>query len=206
MRCDQPVYAVTYVEVTPASAAAGRTLLEDYRVRTRRQDGSLRCEVAQRVGQPHQFVILEVWKDQTALDAHGRDAATMDTRVKLAAIRNAPTDERIHHRLALGPIATASAPGAIYVVTHVDVIPPRKDDGAVALERLAEASRKEEGNLRFDVVQQASRPNHFTVVEIWKDATAVEAHSMTAATRAFRDALAPMTGALYDERMYAGLD
>jgi quinol monooxygenase YgiN len=206
MRCDQPVYAVTYVEVTPASAAAGRTLLEDYRVRTRRQDGSLRCEVAQRVGQPHQFVILEVWKDQTALDAHGRDAATMDTRVKLAAIRNAPTDERIHHRLALGPIATASAPGAIYVVTHVDVIPPRKDDGVAALKRLGEDSRRGPDNLRFEVVQQVNRPNHFTVIEIWKDAKAVETHSMAAPTREFRDKLATMTGALYDERMYRALD
>jgi quinol monooxygenase YgiN len=206
MRCDQPVYAVTYVEVTPASAAAGRTLLEDYRVCTRRQDGSLRCEVAQRVGQPHQFVILEVWKDQTALDAHGRDAATMDTRVKLAAIRNAPTDERIHHRLALGPIATASAPGAIYVVTHVDVIPPRKDDGVAALKRLGEDSRRGPDNLRFEVVQQVNRPNHFTVIEIWKDAKAVETHSMAAPTREFRDKLATMTGALYDERMYRALD
>ena len=62
------------------------------------------------------------------------------------------------------------------------------------------------GNLRFEVVQQVNRPNHFTVVEIWKDAKAVETHSMAAPTREFRDKLATMTGALYDERMYRAID
>jgi len=43
-------------------------------------------------------------------------------------------------------------------------------------------------------------------VEIWKDTKAVEAHSMAPATREFRDKLATMTGALYDERMYRAID
>jgi quinol monooxygenase YgiN len=71
---------------------------------------------------------------------------------------------------------------------------------------LGDESRRGEGNLRFEVVQQGNRPNHFTVVEIWKDAKSVERHSMTAATREFRDRLATMTGALYDERMYRAVD
>jgi len=95
---------------------------------------------------------------------------------------------------------------AVYVATHVDVIPPRKDDGVAALKRLGDESRKHDGNLRFEVVQQTNRLNHFTVVEIWKDAKAVETHSMAAATREFRDKLASMTGALYDERMYKAID
>ena len=60
--------------------------------------------------------------------------------------------------------------------------------------------------MRFEVVQQTNRPNHFTVVEIWKDARAVEAHAMADATRRFRDALGPMSGALYDERMFKAVD
>ena len=55
-------------------------------------------------------------------------------------------------------------------------------------------------------MQQANRQNHFTVVEIWKDAKTVEAHSMAAATREFCDKLASMTRALYDERMYKAID
>jgi quinol monooxygenase YgiN len=130
----------------------------------------------------------------------------METREKIAVIRNAPTDERVHVALSIGPIDAASVRDAIYVATHVDVIPPRKDDGVAALKRLGDESRRGAGNLRFEVVQQTNRPNHFTVVEMWKDAKAVEAHSMAAVTREFRDKLATMTGALYDERRYKAVD
>ena len=95
--------------------------------------------------------------------------------------------------------------GAVYVVTHVDVIPPRKDDGVAALKRLAEDARKDPGLVRFDVVQQVNRPNHFTVVEVWADRKAFDAHVMAPHTRQFRERLAPMNGALYDERLYTTL-
>lgn len=200
------VYSVTYIEVMPSAAAEGLALLQRYRAATRRQDGNLRSEVVQRIGQRHQFVVLEIWNDQKTVEAHGREPSTTDTRERIAAIRSAPTDERIHGALSIGPIAAAPGRNAVYVVTHVDVIPPRKDDGVVALKRLGEGGRTANGNVRFEVVQQASRPNHFTVVEIWRDAKAMEAHSVAAATREFRDALATMTGALYDERMYRLVD
>jgi quinol monooxygenase YgiN len=200
------VYTVTYVEVMPTSKAEAATLLRRYREAAQKEGGNLRCEVIQRIDQPHQFAILEIWKDQAAFEAHGKSASTTETREKIAAIRNAPTDERVHTALSVGPIDAPSARAGIYVATHVDVIPPRKDDGVAALKRLGEDSRRGEGNLRFEIVQQVNRQNHFTVVEIWKDVKAVETHSMAAPTREFRDKLATMTGALYDERMYRALD
>ena len=90
-------------------------------------------------------------------------------------------------------------------MTHVDVPPPKKDDCIALLKALADASRKETGMLRFDVFQQVSRPNHFSVVEIWKDQNAYEAHITAAHTRSFREQLTPMSGALYDERLYKSL-
>ena len=201
-----PVYVVIYVEVMPPAIAEGGALLKRYRAATRTEDGNLRCELVQRIGQSHQFAILEVWRDQKAFEAHGKGASSTDMRGKIAAIRNAPTDERVHTGLSVGSIATTPAAGAVYVLTHVDVIPPRKDDGVAAVKQLADDSRSGAGNVRFEVVQQASRPNHFTVVEVWTNAKAVEAHSMAAATRQFRDKLASMTGALYDERMYTAID
>src|SRR2546425_13244351 len=200
------IYSVTYVEVMPPAKADGVALLRRYREATRKEGGNLRCEVIQRIDQPHQFAILEIWKDQKAFEAHGKGASSMETREKIAAIRNAPTDERVHIALSIGPIDATSGRDAIYVATHVDVIPPRKDDGVAALKRLGDESRRGDGNLRFEVVQQVNRQNHFTVVEIWKDAKTVEAHSMAAATREFRDKLASMTGALYDERTYKAID
>jgi quinol monooxygenase YgiN len=200
------VYTVIYVEVMPTSKADAAVVLRRYREATRKEGGNLRSEVAQRIDQPHQFVILSIWKDQKSWEAHGKGPASMEMREKVAAVRNAPTDERVHTGLSIGPIDVSAGRDAIYVATHVDVIPPRKDDGVAALKRLGEESRKGDGNLRFEVVQQANRLNHFTVVEIWKDGKAVEAHSMAAATREFRDKLASMTGALYDERMYKAID
>ena len=43
-------------------------------------------------------------------------------------------------------------------------------------------------------------------IVIPKDAKAVEAHSMADAMRQFRDKLGPMSGALYDERLFKMVD
>jgi quinol monooxygenase YgiN len=196
------VYSVTYVEVLPPSRAEAVAALTSYRDATRQESGNLRCEVLSRLGQPHQLVILEVWLDQAAFETHVKTASATQTREKMHAIRSAPIDERVHTGVSVGPLAPGPGGDAVYVVTHVDVIPPRKDDGLAAVNALAGAGRGEAGNLRFEVVQQISRPNHFTVVEVWKDAKAAEAHSITEATRRFRDALGPMSGALYDERFF----
>jgi quinol monooxygenase YgiN len=200
------VHLVTYVEVMPTSTAVALSVLRGYRDATLEADGNLRCELVRRLDEPHQFVILEIWRDRAAAETHAKAPSATDVHEKITAIRNAPTDERVHTALSLGSAESRPARGAVYVVTHVDVIPPRKDDGVAAVRQLAEDSRQQEGNLRFEVVQQTNRPNHFTVVEIWKDARAMEVHSMAPATRRFRDKLAPATGALYDERKYQAVE
>jgi len=200
------IYSVTYVEVMPTAKADATALLKRYREATRKEDGNLRSETVSRMGQPHQFAILEVWKDQQAFEAHRKSEHTTQFLDKIQAIRNAPTDERVHIGISVGPLQAGPAGAAVYVVTHVDVIPPRKDDGLAAVKQLGEESRTDAGNVRFEVVQQTNRPNHFTVIEIWKDAKAVETHSMAEPTRQFRDKLGPMSGALYDERMYNAVE
>lgn len=200
------IYSVTYVEVMPTSRADGVAALARYREAARKADGSLRCEIVSRIGQPHQLAILEVWKDHDVFEAHGKSARTTQVRDTIQAIRNAPIDERIHVAVSVGPLQPGPRGNVVYVITHVDVVPPRKDDGLAALRQLGDDSRAAAGNLRFEVVQQTNRPNHFTVIEIWKDAKAVAAHSMAEATRRFRDTLGPMSGALYDERLCEALD
>jgi quinol monooxygenase YgiN len=199
---DHPIHIATYIEVLPSAATTARAELRCYRDATRREPDNRRCEVLTRIGQPHHFVVLAVWASQAAWDAHGRSPHAAAMREKIQAVRGAPVDDRVHVALSVGPLGGSAAGDAVYVVTHVDVIPPRKDDGLAALVRLAEDSRAAAGNLRYEVVQQANRPNHFTVVEVWRDAGAVEAHAMAEATRRFRDALGPMSGALYDERLF----
>jgi len=200
---DATVYTATYVEVVPPSTTQGTALLRQYREESRKDRGNLRIEVLQRIDRPNQFTVLSAWKDADALEAH---AAARELRAKLAQILASPSDERVHHGLAVGAAPAVSAAGPIYAVTHVDVIPPRKEDGVALLRQLAADSGKDAGNVRFDVLQQTNRPNHFTVVEAWKDRNAFDAHGMAAHTRHFRDQLGPMSGALYDERLYVVLE
>jgi quinol monooxygenase YgiN len=86
----------------------------------------------------------------------------------------------------------------------VDVAP--NPQVAVMLKDLAEASRKEPGNVRFDVVQHTMRANHFTVVEIWRDQKALDVHVGSPHAKHYRDTLQPMTGSPLDERVYKPLD
>ena len=95
---------------------------------------------------------------------------------------------------------------AFLPASQIDIIPPKKDDGIADLKTLAAAASKEPNVLRYEVLQQNSRPNHFTVAEIWKNRAALDAHLITASTKAFRDKLLPMSGSLYDERLYRRIE
>jgi quinol monooxygenase YgiN len=195
---------VTYIETKPTARDETAALLKSYRIASRATPGNLRSIVVQRPRRPGQFVVVAAWKDKAAWDAHMAAAATKEFREKLDALRNAPADDRFHNSLSVGPIE--DAPGAIYGVTHVDVIPPQKDNAIVALKALGEANRAAGGNARYEIVQQTNRPNHFTVFEVWRSREAFDANGMSAHQREFRDKLSGMAGALYDERLYEILD
>src|SRR5262249_24520305 len=115
------IYSVTYVEVMPTTKADAVTLLRRYREAAQKEGGNLRCGVVQRIDQPHQFATFEIWRDQAAFEAHAKSATTAETREKIAAVRNAPTDERVHTALSVGRIDAPTVRGGIYVATHVDV-------------------------------------------------------------------------------------
>jgi quinol monooxygenase YgiN len=200
------VYVVSYIEVMPPSQGEAVALLKQYREASRKDAGNMRLEVLQQSGRPDHFALVEMWQDQKAFEAHGMAAHTAQWRDKLQPLRVSPQDERVHKGLAVGAMLAAPTAGATYVVTHADAIPPAKDDALALLKQLAEASRKDNGNVRFEVLQQGSRQNHCTIVEVWKDQQALEAHTMAAHTRQFRDKFQPMSGSLYDERLYKALD
>jgi quinol monooxygenase YgiN len=203
---DGPRFVVTYLEVMPTAEDEAVELVRKFRNATRKEAGNLRAEALQRVGQTHQFVLLDVWRDQAAADDHAKAPATGQFREKMQAIQNAPIDERVHFALSVGPIEAERGGRPVAVVTHVDVIPPQRENGTAITKQLADDARKEDGNLRFEALTQVNRQNHFTVIELWRDRNAAAAHSMAAHTRAFRQKLAPASGALYDERFYSVVD
>jgi quinol monooxygenase YgiN len=200
-----PVYVATYIEVVPAAVKDGGAMLKEYRDAARKDAGNLRMELVQEAGRPSRFALLAIWADQKAFEAHGKAAHTARFRDKLKEVNAAPYDERVHSGMSVGARDALRA-NSVVVVTHVDVPGTFKDATVPLLQQLGEASRKDAGNLRFEVQQQGNRPNHFTVVELWADQKAYEAHVNAGHTRQFRDKLGPMVGALYDERLYKALD
>ena len=199
------VYLVTFVEVMPNSVASGAALLKGYRDASHKEDGNLRFDVLQEIGRPNRFAIVEAWRDKAALDAHAQTAGTTQFRDKLKAIQDAPYDERVNNSLYLGQGPNENRTGAIYAVIHIDVIPPGKDECMAALKAMSVDSAKDPGNISYQVLQQANRANHFNVVEEWTNMKAFDGHAMAEHTRALRDKLVPMAGALYDERFYKAL-
>jgi quinol monooxygenase YgiN len=202
------VYVVTYVEVMPNAVAPGAALLKQYRDGSVKEDGNLRAVALQEIDRPNRFVVVEAWRDKAAFDAHGQNAGTAQFREKLTPIADAPYDERITNELYATPAqkGSPSLSAAVYVVTHVDVIPPGKDDCMAALKAMSVDTAGDAGNISYEVLQQANRGNHFTVIEAWTNRKALDAHAMAAHTRAFRERISPNAGALYDERIYKALN
>ncbi|MFY9763133.1 MAG: antibiotic biosynthesis monooxygenase [Xanthobacteraceae bacterium] len=203
---DSSAYVVTYVELMPNEIASGASLLNHYRDASKREPGNLRFDVLHEIARPSRFAIIETWNDKAARDAHDQAAATAQFRARLKSIEDAPDDERIVNPLYSTPAKTPAQSAAIYVVTHVDVIPPGKDDCMTALKAMSLDTAKDSGNIAYQVLVQAGRSNHFTVLEAWNSKAALDAHAMAAHTRSFREKLSPLAGALYDERLYTKLE
>jgi quinol monooxygenase YgiN len=199
---DSTFHAVSYVEVIASSAGTASAALKQYRDSSRKEEGYVRIDLFEQTGRPGHFAVVETWRDQKAFDAH--TAAQRPLRDVLQPIRVSDYDQRPYKTLTVGSAPAAPNRQAIYVVAHVDVAP--NPQVPVMLRQLAEASRKEEGNARFDVLQHMMRANHFTVVEAWQSQKAFDAHVAAAHTRTYRDELQPLTGSPLDERVYRAVE
>jgi quinol monooxygenase YgiN len=199
---DTAVYAVSYVDVMPSGRGVAAAAFKSYRDASRNDGGFVRLDLLEQVGRPGHFAIIETWTDQKALDAHANAAHSKRLQDVLQPVRLSGYDQRPYKTLAVGSRPAGANGQTIYVVTHVDTIPGPQTDGPGLLKRLAEASRMEQGNVRFDVLQHSMRANHFTIIEAWQSQNALDMHAAAAHTRQYRDALQPMSGGPLDERLY----
>ena len=102
--------------------------------------------------------------------------------------------------------APAAAAGPVYVITHVDILGNTNNATAMPmLRQFAEDSRKDPGNVRFDVVQMVGRANHYTIVEVWQSRQAFEAHNAAEHTKQFREKIHPILGSPWDDGMFVPL-
>jgi quinol monooxygenase YgiN len=196
------VYAVTYFDAAAPEAAQVAALARPYAQATRKEAGNVAFDVFEEMGRPNRFAIIEAWHDKAAYDAHTATPTVSGFHDKLQPLLISGTGVRIFGPLSVAPPSAEPGAEAVYVLTHVDVFPAGKDQAVALVKELAEAARKDPGNLWFDVLQQDGRPNHFTLFEGWRDQKAFEASIMAAHTKEFRQKLNPLEGALYDERLY----
>lgn len=198
-------YVVTYIEVSPSSVQQATELIAAEVEAGRSDDGNLLLEAVQRIGQPNHFVLLETWTSLEDQQSHRDSDRTTAFREALAPLLYSPYDERLHVELVASTRYSEPSADAVYAVTHVDVTPNNVDPALEHLQTMAAASLAEAGNERFGVLVQSNRRNHFSVVELWEDAEAQLAHIDASHSRMFRESIYPLSGALYDERLYRAL-
>lgn len=198
---ESAAYSVAYVDIVPASRTAATTAIKQYREASRKDDGFQWIEFFEQAGRPARFCIIETWANSRNLDTHAASANARDFRTKIDSMRLSDYDQRPYKTLSLSGAHHDGGSRSTFVITHVD-IGGQGTNAADLLRKLAEASRKEEGNLRFDVLQHAMRANHFTVIEEWQAAKAMETHAAAAHTKEYRNSLGPIAGSPLDERLY----
>ncbi len=83
----------------------------------------------------------------------------------------------------------------LIVQVNVQVKPEAVAAFRAATAANAEASRREPGIARFDVLQQTDDPTRFILIEAYRDAGAPAAHKATAHYALWRDTVAPLMAA-----------
>jgi quinol monooxygenase YgiN len=195
---DTTFYSVSYIEVKPSSRGPAITTLKQYRDATHRDDFNIRLELFEQSDRPGHFVIVETWRTATGFDA--KAGARKQLADALEAIRVSGWDTRPYKTLSVASGPVDATGKSVYVISHVDVAPDPKVAGM--LTTLAQASRLEDGNIRFDVLLHTMRSNHFEVIETWQSQKALENHANAAHTKKYRDDLQAALGSPLDERVY----
>jgi quinol monooxygenase YgiN len=102
----------------------------------------------------------------------------------------------------LGVTLGAQAETAVYTVTYVEVASASNTAMTSAFKQYRDASRKEDGFVRFDLREQVGRPGLFTVIEAWRDQKAADAHAAAAHTKQYQESIRPLRVSGYDQRPY----
>lgn len=199
---DGPTYVMTYVEVVPSATASALATLKEYRDAARREPGAMFVDIMQEDGQPYNFVLTEVWRNRGAVAGHAAGAAVKTMMEKVKPIALGPTDMRIHQAHSVTPPKAPSA-GDVIVISHCDVAGGNTQNLINAFAPLSEASRKENGMVRYEILDEVpAHANHFRLYEEWASMAAFEAHDRAPATQTYRQTILPWLGTPYDQRLY----
>lgn len=71
------------------------------------------------------------------------------------------------------------------IVAQITVKAEYKDDVLKAIKTVVDATRKETGNIFYDVFEDVNNPLKFTFIETWKSQSAIDSHNNSAHFKAF---------------------
>jgi quinol monooxygenase YgiN len=199
---DSTFYSVAYIEVKPSGRAAAIQALKSYKDTVRIDTASLRTELFEQADRPGHLLLVETWQSQAAFDAGAATRKRLTDSIE--PVRLSGWDQRPYKTLSVASGRAEPTGRSVFVISHVDVTPDPKIAGM--LKELAEKSRLEEGNVRFDVLAHTMRSNHFEVIETWQNQKALENHAAAAHTRQYREDLQPALGSPLDERIYKAIE
>jgi quinol monooxygenase YgiN len=89
----------------------------------------------------------------------------------------------------------------VHATSYVEVVPASVADPSGILKQLAEASRREQGVLNFEIAQQIAPTNQFVIFETWKDQQSYDAHLAAMHAKQAKAELAPLLVAPIDTRL-----
>jgi quinol monooxygenase YgiN len=199
---DQTFYSVAYIEVKPSARATAIQALKWYKDTVRIDRACLRTEVFEQADRTGHLLLIETWQSQAAFDASAATRKRLTDTIE--PLRLSGWDQRPYKTLSVASGAAEATGRSVFVISHVDVTPDPKIAGM--LKDLAEKSRLEEGNVRFDVLAHTMRSNHFEVIETWQNQKALENHAAAAHTRQYRDDVQAALGSPLDERIYKAIE
>ena len=200
------INVVTFVDVTEAAIPRAIGLLRQYREQL--AGPATAIDLYQDIGRPYRFAINEQWRDREAFDAHQRGNAPAQLLTALSSLQSAPPET---HILQPHSVAPERPPGGgrakLFVISRFEVMPARLTELEALLRPLADASRRDEEGMRFDVLRaMPPRQTQVTILESWSNPEGFEAHRIAPHVQNFRAGLAPMLAGSYDERLYGKFD
>ena len=104
--------------------------------------------------------------------------------------------------LAAGPARSQNATASLYVVSYVEVAPAAEGRAEAVMRKYRDASRRDAGSVKVDVLQGLDRRGHFVVLEEWRDEAARKNHRAAPHVARLQEELAPLRISGYDERSH----
>lgn len=82
------------------------------------------------------------------------------------------------------------------IVATIVVKEEYKDELLPVFQQVVDETRKEEGNISYDLHQDINNPLKFVILEVWKSQQAIDSHNISEHFRAFAKAIRKKTDSL----------